>query len=176
MGRAKALLPFRNGTFLSVLADTLGKFAEPVVAVFGFDGENVAKQAPAGVLTTINQRYQEGMLTSLQAGLKIAQADRYLFTLVDHPAVKPETVAALVQSSARIAIPRAGGKRGHPVMFDAGIAREFLAQPVTAKVRDAIDRNAAEIEYIDVPDTAIHDDIDNPALYAALLAREGAGA
>lgn len=172
MGRAKALLPFRGGTFLSVLAGTLGKFADPVIAVFGFDGARAAALAPKGVIATINHRYREGMLTSLQTGLQATDADRILFTLVDHPAVKPETVARLLDSTAPIVIPRAGGKRGHPVLINAAIAREFLQEPATAKVRDTIDRNAALIQYIDVPDTAIYDDIDDPALYEALLARE----
>ncbi|HXJ44917.1 MAG TPA: NTP transferase domain-containing protein, partial [Bryobacteraceae bacterium] len=75
MGRAKALLPFRGGTFLSVLAETLGRFADPVIAVFGFDGERVAALAPPGVVATINHNYRDGMLTSLQTGLRATRAD-----------------------------------------------------------------------------------------------------
>ncbi len=175
MGRVKAYLPFRNGTFLSVLADTFSPFCHPVLAVFGYDGENLASQAPAQVLTTINTDYQFGMLTSLQAGLRaLPTIDRVLFTLVDHPAVSPETLHALLASDAAIAIPRVNGKRGHPVLINAEIARQFLQEPIFAKVRDTIDRNAALIRYIDVEDTSIHDDIDDPALYQALLAREAA--
>jgi molybdenum cofactor cytidylyltransferase len=128
----------------------------------------------------VNADYQLGMLTSLQTGLRHLEAagafDRVLFTLVDHPAVAPSTIASLLESRAPIAIPRTGGKRGHPVLIDAEIARQFLAEPVTAKVRDTIDRNAAAIEYVEVADTAIHDDIDDPALYASLLAREAGAA
>jgi len=35
-----------------------------------------------------------------------------------------------------------------------------------------IDRHAAEIDYIEVTDPGIADDIDDPALYEQLLARE----
>jgi len=41
-------------------------------------------------------------------------------------------------------------------------------------VRDVIDRHAGEIEYIDKDDPGISDDIDDPALYEKLLAREAA--
>ncbi|MDE3195168.1 MAG: NTP transferase domain-containing protein, partial [Acidobacteriota bacterium] len=70
MGRAKAFLPFRGGTFLSTLAATFGAFCSPVVAVFGFEGEAAARKAPAGVRAAINADYRQGMLTSLQAGLR----------------------------------------------------------------------------------------------------------
>ena len=44
MGRPKALLPFRGGTFISVLAGNPGQFCSPVYAVFGFDAEQLMTQ------------------------------------------------------------------------------------------------------------------------------------
>jgi CTP:molybdopterin cytidylyltransferase MocA len=174
MGRPKALLPFRGGTFLSVLAGTLGSYCSPVVAVFGFDGEAVAARAPEGVIPVINRDYRLGMLTSLQAGLRAlgAYAGPVLFTLVDHPAVEPATVELLFHMDAGIAIPRLAGRRGHPVLLPPDIADEFLAEPVTSKVRDVIDRHAARIRYVDVDDPGICDDVDDPEIYQALLRRE----
>ena len=174
MGRAKAFLPFRDGTFLSTLAETLAPFCSPLIAVFGFDGDAAARLSPPGVTPVINRRYERGMLTSLQAGLRIAKTDRILFTLVDHPAVTPQTVARLIETHADIAIPRLGGKRGHPVLVSRAIADAFLREPETAMVRDVIDRNADRILYVDVNDPGIRDDVDDPSLYEALLAREAA--
>jgi molybdenum cofactor cytidylyltransferase len=93
---------------------------------------------------------------------------------VDHPAVCPETVAEILRSNGLIAIPRFQGRRGHPVAIHPAIAREFLLEPPTAKVRHLIDRHAEDIEYIDLPDPGITDDIDDPNLYHALLEREAA--
>ena len=67
---------------------------------------------------------------------------------------------------------RYADKRGHPVMISAAIAAEFLREPPEAEVRAVINRHADRIEYVEVDDPAIHDDVDDPALYAALLARE----
>ncbi len=176
MGRSKAYLPFRGGTFLSVLADTFSTFCHPVVAVFGFDSDRMVQQAPANVQTTINSAYQLGMLSSLQTGLRTLRAtgeyDRILFTLVDHPSLQASTLARLLASAAPVVIPRWNGKRGHPVLINAEIARQFLAELPSAMVRDTIDRNASLIEYVDVDDSGIRDDIDDPELYQALLARE----
>ncbi len=177
MGRPKAFLPFRDGTFLSTLAETFAPFCSPVVAVFGFDGEAAARLAPPGVTSVINREYRRGMLTSLQAGLRsldLTATNRVLFTLVDHPAVSPQTLARLVETRSDIAIPRLDGKRGHPVLISRDIAAAFLREPETAMVRDVIDRNADRILYLDVNDPGIRDDVDDPSLYEALLAREAA--
>ena len=175
MGRAKAFLPFRSGTFLSTLAGAFQPFCDPLIAVFGFDGDAAATLAPNSVTAVVNRDYRLGMLTSLQAGLRafdLDSIDRVFFTLVDHPAVSPATLEALCASEAPIAIPRFAGKRGHPVLIGREIAREYLAEPQEALVRDVIDRQPDRIEYIEVADPGINDDVDDPAVYAALLERE----
>lgn len=176
MGRPKALLPFRDGTFLSAIARNLGRHCAPVIAVFGFDAARVSQAAPSGVMAVENRDYAQGMLTSLKAGLRAVPeaCDTVVFTLVDHPAVLDSTVDAVMQSAAAIAIPRFENRRGHPVLIRRRIAEEFLREPLAAKVRDTIDRHASEIEYIEVTDPGIADDIDDPALYEKLIAREAA--
>ena len=176
MGRPKAMLPFRGGTFLTAIAGNFARCCSPVIAVFGFDAARLIQCAPPGIVPVENPDYAQGMLTSLKAGLRAVpeSADAVLFTLVDHPAVLPETVDAVMRATSPIAIPRCDNRRGHPVLISKQIAREFLLEPLTSKVRDVIDRHASEIEYVEVDDPGISDDIDNPALYEKLLAREAA--
>jgi CTP:molybdopterin cytidylyltransferase MocA len=176
MGRPKALLPYRGGTFVSVLAETLAAHCKPVYAVFGCDATHLMASAPAAVIAVENPDYRYGMLTSLQVGLRAITElpNRILFTLVDHPAVEAATVAALLRSDAALAISRYAGKRGHPVVISADIAREILAEPATSKLNCVLDRHATKIQYIDVDDPGVRDDIDDPQLYENLLAREGA--
>ncbi len=181
MGRAKALLPFRGGTFISVLAETLGSYCAPIYAVFGFDAEALMKSAPPSVVAVENPDYHQGMLTSLQAGLRAMDElpELILFTLVDHPAVNPETILALVNSTHSgipLVMPRYAGKRGHPVIIRREIAQEIAAAPATSKLNQVLDRHTREIHYVDVDDAAVRDDIDDPVLYQNLLAREGARA
>jgi len=175
MGRPKAFLPFRSGTFLSEIARVLNERCSTVIAVFGFDAARLIEMArPLGVCAVENPDYPLGMLTSLQAGLRAVPpaCDAVLFTLVDHPAISLTTVDILLRSTAPIAIPRFDGRRGHPVMIRRPICDEFLREPASSKVRDVIDRHAAEIDYIETADRGISDDIDDPALYEQLLARE----
>jgi len=174
MGRPKAFLPFRGGTFLSAIAETLGQRCSPVIVVFGFDAARCIQSVGSlGLRAIENPDYPLGMLTSLQAGLRmVPDSDTVLFTLVDHPAISLSTVDALLRSKATLAIPRFENRRGHPVLIRRAIFQELLAEPPASKVRDVIDRHAAEISYIEVSDPGISDDIDDPALYEKLLARE----
>jgi molybdenum cofactor cytidylyltransferase len=175
MGRPKAFLPFRSGTFLSEIAGTLGQRCCRVIAVFGFDAPRlIAQAASSGIEAIENPDYSLGMLTSLQAGLRQlpSEVDRILFTLVDHPAISIGTVDALLRSEAKIAIPRIRGRRGHPVLITREICNEYLLEPASSKARDVIDRHATDIDYIEVEDPGIADDIDDPVLYEQLLARE----
>ena len=178
MGQPKALLPFRGGSFVSVLAETLTAHCSPVCAVFGADAKRLMNVAPSYVLAAENPNYAQGMLTSLQAGLRALGdlPDRVLFTLVDHPAVAAGTIRALLASAAEIAIPKFNGKRGHPVLIRRRIAEEILAEPSTSRLNAVMDRHAAEIHYLDLDDSGITDDIDDPAAYRNLLNREGAAA
>lgn len=174
MGRPKALLPFRGGTFLSEIAGTFQCRCSPVIAVFGYDGVRVARSAPEGILPVQNPDYELGMLSSLKAGLRAVPdaCDAAFFTLVDHPAVSAETIDSLFESQSTIAIPRLDGRRGHPVLIRRELFAEFLSEPLESKVRNVIDRHAPEIAYIEVGDRGISDDIDDPRLYDDLLARE----
>jgi molybdenum cofactor cytidylyltransferase len=176
MGRPKALLPYRGGTFVSVLADKLGETCAPVCVVFGYQAQDLMAFAPAFAIAVENTSYRHGMLTSLQAGLRALPElpDRILFTLVDHPALKTGTVHTMLESGATLVIPRYCGKRGHPVILSREIAFEILAEPITSKLNHVIDRHASEIHYLDVSDPGVRDDIDDPHLYEELLARDGA--
>ena len=176
MGRPKALLPYRGGTFVSVLAEKLSATCAPLYVVFGYKAHDLMPYAPASAIAVENTDYRYGMLTSLQAGLRALPGlpERILFTLVDHPAVQTATVRSLLESNAPLTIPRYAGKRGHPVVMSREIAIEILAEPMTSKLNHVIDRHAAEIHYLDVSDAGVRDDIDDPQHYEELLAREGA--
>src|SRR5712691_4500218 len=132
MGGPKALLAAGGETFLARAARRLRPpRVEVMVAVVGFEAERVAREAglPADVQVVRNQRYAEGMLTSICAGLHAAQAggaDAVLVHPVDHPLVEVETVERVLdalEAGAVIAVPSHQRRRGHP----AGFARAAWA-------------------------------------------------
>ncbi|HSW50601.1 MAG TPA: nucleotidyltransferase family protein, partial [Bryobacteraceae bacterium] len=154
--------------------------SSPVIVVLGHEAQRIRsglKQAGTAEFV-VNENYLRGQLSSLQCGLAAVPsgAEGVLFTLVDRPAVQPATVEAILgrfeQRSAaeKIVLPRAGGQNGHPVCVSRELIVEFLALPLGAQARDVIRRHAGATAYVDVEDTGILLDVNDPETYRRLVA------
>jgi CTP:molybdopterin cytidylyltransferase MocA len=147
MGGPKALLPFGDGSFLSRACRL---FARPgivsVVAVLGAEAERVQASAgiPAEASVAINPRWREGMLTSVWAGLEVAEAlsaEAVLVHPVDNPFVAPATIDAVVAALANgalIAVPSHAGRRGHPAGFARSCWPALRAAPLDGGARTVL--------------------------------------
>jgi len=173
MGAPKALLPFRGETFLDGLIAKLSRHCDPVVVVLGHRAEEIRAAAKRNARFVINQHYAQGMLNSLQCGLRDLSSAA-LFTLVDHPNASDATIAAVLNASeAPVVIPRYRGKKGHPVRLSRAVIDELLALSPAAKPTDVLYRHIDATHFLDLDDPGIVDDIDDPRAYSELLARAG---
>ncbi len=176
MGRPKALLPLDDSTFLARLIGTFAECCEPVIVVLGGDAEAVqaALADSPPVIAAFNPDHQLGMLSSLQTGLAQTPADSpgVVFTLVDHPRLKVETLEAVLQyfgqSGAEVVIPRYAGKRGHPVAVSRRVAGELRSMPKSGSPKDVIRAHRAATVFVDLDDPAIVEDIDTPEDYRTI--------
>jgi len=172
MGSPKALLDYHGETFLDRLIRLFALRCDPVVVVLGARAEEIRTRISQPATVTINRDYQLGQTSSMQCGLRaIGEVSGVLFTLVDHPAVEPGTLDALLDGgpSPLVRVPRYDGRRGHPVWFSAALIPEFLALPPTGAARDVVRAHAPQTEFLDVNDPGILADIDDPAAYSALI-------
>ncbi len=137
IGGPKALLRLGHETFLArVLAGLARPGVGAVCVVIGHEAARVRSAAGVGPDTCFleNERYSNGMLSSLLCGLAEARrrgADGVLVHPVDHPLVEPTTVDRVVDAlaqGAKVAVPTYGGRRGHP----AGFARSCWGALETA--------------------------------------------
>jgi molybdenum cofactor cytidylyltransferase len=174
MGRPKALLDYRGETFLARLERIIGNHCSPLIVVVGHERDLPVSRGR----TVINPAPEQGMLSSLQCGLKALDPipEGVLFLPVDFPGIEESTVAQVLALFERLpdaaaAMPRQGGKRGHPVLISRRLAELMLALPPEGEARNVIRAHNAEIVYAEVEDAAIHRDIDTPADYQALLER-----
>jgi molybdenum cofactor cytidylyltransferase len=195
MGSPKALLEYRGESFLARLVRLMAARCAPVIVVLGAGAEEIRGRAPADCVMVWNPDYLTGQTGSLQCGLRAvpAGAEGVLFTLVDHPAVAPETIDALLwgrppglpagpeapsapgqagRPTPLLRVPRYQDRRGHPIWISAALIPEFLALPPTGAARDVVHAHAAETEFLDLADPGILADIDDPTAYRALT---GAG-
>jgi molybdenum cofactor cytidylyltransferase len=180
MGTPKALLKFHGETFLDRLIRVLGHVCHPMVVVVGQHADRIQSgiERAGEVLFALNPDPDRGMLSSLQCGLARVPGDAAaaMFLPVDHPNIAPETIEQLAERFRRdrapVIVPTYLGEHGHPVCIARAIIDELLALPVEAKASDVIHRHVPKTIYVDVPDPAVVTDIDDPAAYAGLLARQ----
>jgi molybdenum cofactor cytidylyltransferase len=172
MGTPKALLDAgADATFLDRLADVFLDCGCAVYAVLGAEAERIAAatRRASEIVFVLNPNPARGQISSLQCGLRAAArgAQGVFFTPVDAPGVSRATVLALKNAfgAADYVVPAFHGRRGHPVLLRASCAGEFMALAAGATARDVLQGRRAATRLVDVPDSAILDDIDDPAAY-----------
>ena len=133
MGSPKALLPFQGRPFLEHLLDIT---KHPKIGVRRVVlGAHTAEIARAVALTAdelvVNERWEEGQLSSIRLALKSLPAgtDGILLCLIDHPLISRSLVDGLVgqfyKTHAPVVLPVFEGRRGHPVIFSAVVYGEL---------------------------------------------------
>ncbi|MGH9464264.1 MAG: nucleotidyltransferase family protein [Thermoanaerobaculia bacterium] len=183
MGRPKLLLPWQGTTLLDHLVGNLRQGgADRLVLVARSDDSALADWAAvAGVDLTVNPDPARGMLSSVWCGLAalgaaaIAQvAEALLVCPADHPAVRPETVAALLarlRAGALLAVPTHDGRRGHPLAIGPALVTEILALDLEVGLRQLLERRSDVLVELPVDDPGVVLDVDTPEDYERLLGR-----
>ena len=174
MGRPKALLEFRGRTFLeNILLAISGSSIADTVIVVGHHQREIANAMP-GASMVFNPNYEQGMVTSLQTGIRAlgAQSTGAFLFLVDHPVVETETIEAMIPSATPDCIvqPTFRGRRGHPVFLGADVLEEILQLPSSQGADVVVRRDPGRIIEIPVNAPGILTDIDTPEEYEKLRA------
>ncbi len=158
MGRPKALLPYREGTFLEHLIQVTRHPRVGVTRVVLGAGAEVirtlAKIDPS--IVVLNEDWQQGQLSSVQAGLRSLEGlgtDGIVLCPVDHPLVSAPLVSDLIAHfyapGKSIVLPTYEGRRGHPVIFSNALYGELLAAPADKGARAVVWAHAADV--LEVP-------------------------
>jgi molybdenum cofactor cytidylyltransferase len=178
MGQPKPLLDLNGETFLDQLINRFAGICSPITVVLGYEADRIRAgiRNAGGAEFVVNPAPERGMLSSLQCGLASLPSDTeaVLFTPADLPSIRRPTIAVVAASNvATIAIPRCGGRNGHPVRISRSIVAELLALPEDAQARDVLHRHRGETLFIVIDDPGILHDVDTPADYEALSAGSG---
>ena len=156
MGSPKALLPYQGRPFLEHLLDvtTHPKIGARRV-VLGAHAELIADAVRLAVNeVVINEDWEQGQLSSIQAGIRSLPAgtDGVILCLIDHPLITAGLIDDLIgrfyadrTAKPLIVLPIYQGKRGHPVLFSAGVYDELLAAPKDQGARSVVWAHAGEI-------------------------------
>jgi CTP:molybdopterin cytidylyltransferase MocA len=173
MGRPKALLAIGAETFLERAIRTLraGGCQDIVVVLGGEDREIAGLAARTGARGAPGPGPGSEQIDSLRAGLRglPLAAEAAVVLPVDHPLVRPTTVAALVAAfrsgGAPVVRPAMRGRHGHPVLFAAAVFDELLHGELAEGARSVIRKHAPQVLDVEVDDPGVLADVDTPDDY-----------
>jgi len=158
MGKPKALLPYRGGTFLEHLMEVTRHprvgVTRVVLGAGADDIRTIAKLPPSVVV--LNPDWEKGQLSSICAGVRSLagiENDGVILCPVDHPLVSAALVSELIsrfyEEQKAIVLPTYDGRRGHPAIFSSALYDELLAAPPDKGARAVVWAHAADI--LEVP-------------------------
>jgi len=168
MGSNKLLLPFSGKTVIEATLDAL-KGVSTVVVTGHNPTELEAVLSGYRIKVVHNPRYEEGMTTSFQAGLRSVDADAAFLVLGDQVGLTKDLLSAMVQvlvedEEAQIVSPRYGERAGHPVLFRRSLYGEILSLGPGESLRDVVARHGDGHRYVE-GDAWTVIDMDTPEEY-----------
>jgi molybdenum cofactor cytidylyltransferase len=177
MGQLKQLLPFSGTTLLGHAIQQARQAAfERVVVVLGAEAGRVSEAIrPSSVETVTNESWQDGMGSSIAAGLAYLEAtgDRLpavAILLADQPFVRSEHLLALRElldnTGLSVAAAEYSGKLGVPALFRRDKFSLLSGLPPDAGARHLLRHPDLPIARYPLEEAAV--DIDTPADLAAL--------
>ncbi len=121
-----------------------------------------------------NHAYEQGMFSSIRAGVETLAEDIDAFFLLpaDYPLVSSDTVRKLLEEYRRnprqILYPVYNGKRGHPPLISAALRASILAEEPDGGLKALLEAETADYLEIEVADEGILTDIASEEEYRRL--------
>lgn len=172
MGYPKQLLQWQGETLIERAIRTAQEagVADEIIVVLGAHYEKIQKViADKEITVVINADWQQGMSSSLRAGLQqMLQQNRVwpgvLVTLVDQPLIEAMHLISLYQiwkdNPHGLAAARYNDQLGVPALFGRSYFEELLSLPGHQGARAILRRDADHAAAIDMPAAAM--DVDTP--------------
>ncbi|MBQ0009266.1 MAG: nucleotidyltransferase family protein, partial [Firmicutes bacterium] len=154
-----------------LIRHTIDSIKEFVDEVFVVTGKYHVELLPYlnDVTVVYNKNYQDGMSTSVYAGIKAANCESCLILPADITCVKPSTIKEILNASGEIRCPVFNGVRGHPLYLSSRYAEEFTKHGPLYKLCDLVSSNENYVSDVCVDDPFINFDIDTIDDYNKLL-------
>ena len=171
MGTPKALLPYRDSTFLQHLIEVTRHPRVSLTKIVLGAGAQVIRDTlhldEASVV--INDEWEKGQLSSIQAAVRSlanAGTEGMILCPVDHPLVSANLVARLIEqfdsTGKLVALPTYKGRRGHPLIFRASLYDELLEASATVGARQVVWAHRDEVLEVATDEEGIILNLNDP--------------
>jgi molybdenum cofactor cytidylyltransferase len=162
-----------------VAAAAVASGTDPVVVVTGFEALRIAEALRDLKVTIVhNPNFEEGMSTSLQAGLSALppNTDGAVVLLGDMPEVESSDLEVLMAAFAAkgrqaICVPVNRGRRGNPVLWGTAYFAEMMRISGDVGAKQLIAQYQERVTEVAVGSNGIFADVDTPSDLARLKTR-----
>lgn len=177
MGFFKPLLKLNNKSFLSTIIDKIIPFCDEVIVVTGHNKDLIELELSnfvqnPKVKIVYNDKYMDGMFTSLQKGLEYSTRNNWiLYHFVDQPGIPEslyEQIVSEIDNDFDWIQPSCKDKKGHPILFSKKVATAILASRSDSKLKQISKANDFKKKFIEVNTTSIFFDVDTSDDYQEL--------
>ncbi|MFC5190843.1 NTP transferase domain-containing protein [Algoriphagus aquatilis] len=174
LGRPKQLIEFQGKKLIQKAIDEAKKSkADSLVVVLGWNHELIKTGFDSSQTSiVINESWEQGMATSMQAGLRFLREkehpDQVILMLVDQPYVESKLLDRLILEKERtgkgIVACSYSDTLGVPVIFDQKYFEELLMLKGSDGAKKVILRNKADVFEIEFPLGAVDLDTEDDLL------------
>lgn len=137
-----------------------------IIVVTGHLNYKIEEKLKENIISIINERYSEGMFSSIQAGLGVLPkgTDAFFILPVDIPSVKEHTVKRMMKIYEEIdhgiLFPTFNNKKGHPTLISSSLVKEILTKNPEGGLRDILNVHKEKWYYEEVAERGILLDMD----------------
>lgn len=178
MGRPKQLLSYQGRSLiLHAVEVALASLCQPIVVVLGAYVEQIKPELmPKAVQVVENSQWQEGMSSSIRAGISMllktnSKLDAVIISLADQPLVSPQIFNQLIKSYQEtqkvIIASKYNETTGVPALFSNALFPELMQLEGDKGAKALIQKYIDTGLILLIPEAAI--DIDTPDDYKQLL-------
>lgn len=154
------------------------KQSQLVIVIENNDNKLLNQEKSEHIKVVVNSDYQEGMTTSIQAGVAAAseKATGYMICLADQPLISTEAYNRIIEAFENthlsdekcIIIPFFREKKGNPVIFSKHYREAILEHKSMEGCKGIIQINKQHIVKIEMPNDHILKDVDTREDYEKL--------
>ncbi|MGH2448280.1 MAG: nucleotidyltransferase family protein [Chloroflexota bacterium] len=148
---------------------------DPLIVVVGFERDEVSEVLGGlPVSLVINLDFDKGQSGSLRRGLLAVPESSHAVVagVADQPLLSAGTISDLIKTYREgfppLVVPRYGGRRGNPALFDRSLFPEMLRVTGDQGARPVIAAHRDEIEWLDVANPVEQVDIDTADDYRSM--------
>lgn len=184
MGAFKPLLPVGDKTVLeTVIALYRSAGIFDIFVVLGHRAKEIQPILDKlDVISIFNKRFELGMFSSVQTGVKRISGlfDAFFLHPADMPGHRSETISRLVaarrKKDALVLHPCHKGRRGHPPLISTALIPAILAFDEPGGMRTFLSLRHDGVRHVECNDPGIFADLDTPDDYRKLAGEKSTGA